>query len=191
MKCGCSIFTFYGECRHTRGEAPPWKPPRPPKPPKWERTSVVKKEGVAVEEIIEKTPEDAMLEKRGMVIEEVVSSENTYFNRLQGAWDVYICPLQELRILSEDDISSIFFMWEGLLGIHKRLSEELTVGLEQKSLDIGKLFNTYSHYFKMYQPYLNNYSRACDRRGELLTSDRKFSEFCQERRRDPRRQPVP
>ena len=43
------------------------------------------------------SPEEATLKKRGQVIEEVVTSENTYFGRLQV--DVYIDPLKELRIL--------------------------------------------------------------------------------------------
>jgi FYVE, RhoGEF and PH domain containing 5/6 len=177
-ECRCSVYHFYGDCGHSRGELEPWRPRRPP------RASLVQVQRRSV--IICHDEENEVLRKRQQVIDEILKSENTYYNRLQAAWDEYICPMQESRILSDDDIATIFFEWETLLGIHKRLNEELASANVKGTLNVGSIFNNYSHFFKMYQPYLNNYSQACDRRGELLVSHRKFGEFCQEKRRDER-----
>ena len=181
--CGCSKFYFYGDCSHERGS---WKPPRPPKPPKPAHRKSIESEGDKLMELITDESIADVNQKRSMAVREIVTTEKTYYSRLKGAWDVYIMPLQELAILGDEDISTLFFMWETLMGIHKGFSERLDSELEAETLRIGPSFNAYSHYFKMYQPYLNNFSRACDRRGVLLISDRKFSEFCQERRRDSR-----
>ena len=106
-------------------------------------------------------------ERRQFCIDEVISSEETYYNRLQTTYDVYIEPLSARKILTETDVQSIFFMWQNLVGIHREFYSNLKKDHDTGTVNVAKHFKLYSDVFKMYQPYLNNYARSQQRMAEV------------------------
>lgn len=121
--------------------------------------------------------------KRGHAIAEIVETEIMYYTKLKIVLDVFITPMREQRILDESEITVQFYLWETLLGLHKDFSDAL---VRDTNTCIADHFIRYSHMFKMYQPYLNNYQRAGLRRAELMTSNRRYADFLDKARRDPR-----
>jgi len=123
--------------------------------------------------------------KRLYTVEEIIVTEDTYFHRLKATWEVYVVPLRQVGILNSADIDCMFFMWESIMGLHKdffgALRREREAG--QLAEKVGALFSQYSHLFKMYQPYLNNFSKASDLRTTLLLESKHFHEFCQAARK--------
>jgi len=71
------------------------------------------------------------------------------------------------KILTDDDVQSIFFMWQNLVGIHKEFFSALKKDHETGKVNVAKHFKSYSDVFKMYQPYLNNYTRSSLRMAEV------------------------
>jgi len=120
--------------------------------------------------------------RREHALDEIHETELMYYTKLKLTLDVFINPLREAKVLDEGELNAQFLGWETLLGLHKDFSEALA----QHDGNVGQKFKLYSHLFKMYQPYLNNYSRASARRAELLTTNRRFAEFVDRARRDPR-----
>ena len=114
---------------------------------------------------------------------EIVKTEVMYYTKLKIVLDVFITPLRELRILDEAEINVQFYTWETLLGLHKDFSDAL---VRDPHTPLAEHFIRYSHMFKMYQPYLNNYQRAGQRRAELMTSNRRYADFLDKARTDPR-----
>lgn len=120
--------------------------------------------------------------RREHAVDEIHETELMYYTKLKLTLDVFINPLREAKVLDEGELNAQFLGWETLLGLHKDFSEALS----QHEGNVGQKFKLYSHLFKMYQPYLNNYSRASARRAELLTTNRRFADFVDRARRDPR-----
>ena len=121
-----------------------------------------------------------MESKRIFTIEEILSTEETYYRRLRATWEVYVVPLRQLGALQSTDIDCMFFMWENLIAIHKDFYAALCREKQAGTLGekIGALFSQYSHVFKMYMPYLANFSKASDLRTQLLLESKHFHEFC-------------
>jgi len=119
--------------------------------------------------------------KRVYTVQEIIITEETYSRRLKATWEVYVVPLRQVGILKAADIDCMFFMWESIMGLHKDFYAALKREQEADQLaeKVGLLFSQYSHLFKMYQPYLNNFGKASDLRTTLLLESKHFHEFCQ------------
>ena len=174
-------------------------------------------------------------EKRRLcVVNEILSSENTYVNRLRTTVDVFIIPLREKNILTNDEFKKQFGNLEIIRELHERLLQALTVSSPSSSsitnppstttmpsstsstttpsstssspspstssttpthisstqtietLQIGKIFKEFSAFLKMYKEYLAFYEGGIVRLAKLVTTNRKFVEFLEKSRADPR-----
>ena len=116
--------------------------------------------------------------KRGYVLQELVSSEETYYRRLQLTFDLYIQPLRRLDILSSAEINLQFYSWDLLVGLHKDLWENMVRDRDAGTLhNIGARFKLFSHFLKCYSQYLASFDRARVERARLLTNNKKFAAF--------------
>lgn len=125
--------------------------------------------------------------KRQFVIKEIITTERTYLCRLRIAINVYAHPLKATRILDNNDIASQFDVLEELLKLHSRYDVSDT---DEDTLNIEQLFNDISKNFQIYSQYLVNYEPAMQRRGSLLTSNRKYSDFLDRAMKDPNSQGI-
>jgi hypothetical protein len=123
--------------------------------------------------------------KRGFVVKEIISTERTYLSRLKIAIEVYAQPMKFNRILDSSDCSAQFDTLEKLLELHNKyyVTDE-----DSDSLNIEALFNDISNNFQIYSQYLVDYEPTMQRRGSLLTSSRKYSDFLDKTIKDPKSQ---
>ena len=123
--------------------------------------------------------------KRGFVIKELISTEQTYVDVLQLVVDVYMNPLRDGQILDQHDLNEQFLHWESILGLHKQLLRQLcaTDALEVK---VGEIFKLYGSFFKMYMQYLSNFEIALTRRAELMCTNKEFEALLERAQADPR-----
>jgi len=129
---------------------------------------------------------DNLLKKRRFVIEEIISTEKTYVDRLQAVVEVFIEPLRANNFIDFADLQGQFGFWETVTNLHKGLYGRIIESKAAGTLEIGKIFQDFSHFLKMYASYLANFEQAMDRRGILLTSNRRFADFVEKARLDPR-----
>lgn len=74
-------------------------------------SNTLRTESLEVEIVEESTPKSlsqedltALAKKRNFVIEEIISTEDTYLKRLQAVLDVFIRPMSETHILEPADV---------------------------------------------------------------------------------------
>lgn len=120
--------------------------------------------------------------KRGYVIQEIISTELTYIERLKLAIDHVILPLRAMKILEPADCSKQFDLLEKIYELHTRSTVDGSTSQNLKFID---LFNDMSKNFDYYTGYLVNYEPAMQRRGHLLTSNRRFADFIARVEKDP------
>eukprot|EP00602_Paraphysomonas_sp_CaronLab_P000051 CAMPEP_0185028450 /NCGR_PEP_ID=MMETSP1103-20130426/14168_1 /TAXON_ID=36769 /ORGANISM="Paraphysomonas bandaiensis, Strain Caron Lab Isolate" /LENGTH=652 /DNA_ID=CAMNT_0027562875 /DNA_START=12 /DNA_END=1970 /DNA_ORIENTATION=+ len=134
------------------------------------------------------TKDEKREKKRVLVIKEIISSETTYFNRLQTTVDVFMIPFREKGILSNTEYDGQFGQLEMIRDMHKKLLSELNEaeGNGVNSIRVGKVFKDFSYFLKMYKQYLACFEGAIVRRAKLLTSNKKFADFLEKARSDPR-----
>jgi hypothetical protein len=115
--------------------------------------------------------------RRKFVIAEIVSTEKVYFGKLQALMEVFIIPLEPLRLISSVDYSLQFDGFKLIYDVHKTMSEILIRESEEQTLNVGNLFSTFSESLGNYKDYLVNYEEAIIRRGVLLTKNKAFANF--------------
>ena len=91
----CSLYYFYGKCQH---KCVPVKP----------RRDTISKGNIGY-----------MKQKRDYVIEETVSSEAEYVDRLNILWTCYALPLKQKNIVTAEDLNTLFHQWEAILSTHQ------------------------------------------------------------------------
>ena len=130
---------------------------------------------------------DKRTKKRAMIINEIMSSEAEYLNRLLTLKSVYLVPIREGHILTTAEYAGQFWQLESIYDLHVKLFEELSDDFNQGGLHVGKIFQDFSHFLKMYQQYLSCFAGGgMVKRAKLLTSNKKFSDFMIAARKDPR-----
>jgi hypothetical protein len=139
----------------------------------------------------ELTKEQKREKRRLCVVNEILSSENTYLSRLRITMEVFILPLKEKNILINDDFKKQFSNFEIIRELHERLFAALMTAKGQDSdvnpnIQIGRVFKEFSGFFKMYKEYLASYEGSIVRLAKLVTSNRKFVQFLETARADPR-----
>jgi hypothetical protein len=123
--------------------------------------------------------------RRGFVIQEILSSEASYLQRLQLTLDLYVTPLRNSSILELREVNTQFLNWDLFVGLHKDLYDNMVKDNSAGVLDIGQRFKTFSHVLKCYSQYLTNFDRAREERARLLTGNRKFSSFVDKAQSNP------
>jgi len=124
--------------------------------------------------------------KRLMILNEIVSSEETYLNRLEITRDLFIIPIQERNLLSKAERDGQFGELEAIVDLHMDLSRRLTTAHADGVLEVGQVFSEICPEFGIYKGYLKCFEKALVKRGKLLTSNRKFAEYLVEAKADPR-----
>jgi hypothetical protein len=120
--------------------------------------------------------------KRGYVIQEIITTESTYLQRLKLAIECFIKPLKETRILSEEDVIKQFNFLEMIYSLHNTNSID---GSVSQNLKFIQLFDAIAQNVSCYSDYLINYEPAMQQRGHLLISNRRFAEFIEKVEKDP------
>lgn len=126
--------------------------------------------------------EDPKIKKRGYVIQEILTTENTYVQRLKLTIDVVVNQIKALKILGEKDISEQF---DGLVEIYNLHCKHSLEGISVQNLKFIHLFEDIANNCDVYSKYLVNYEPAMQRRSHLLTTNRKFSDFVAQVEKDP------
>jgi hypothetical protein len=120
-------------------------------PTKVRRDSIAKGKLGSTEKLTEEeiAIENKRLEKLKLVINEVLTTEETYYSRLKVVWEIYIIPLKQLNKLKNEDMNCIFFMWENLIAIHKEFYNLMVTYNNENRLEveIGPLFSKYRFVF--------------------------------------------
>lgn len=162
------------------------------------------------------TKEEKREKRRICVVNEILSSEQTYVKRLELAVELFIHPLREKNILTNDEFKKQFGNLEIIRDLHQKLLQDLqqaatdaaisstttpttTMSNEMNptttphstppptsTLKIGKIFKKFIGFFKMYKDYLTSYEGSTIRLAKLVTSNRKFVDFLEKARADPR-----
>jgi hypothetical protein len=141
-----------------------------------------KEEGQSEKIAVVDSPVPGENKKRGFVIQEIITTESTYLERLKFAVEYVIKPLKEQRILSEEDAVKQFNFLESIFRLH---SENRIEGSASQNLKFIQLFDAIAQNVKCYSDYLVNYEPAMQRRAHLLIYNRKFSEFIEKVEKDP------
>lgn len=132
------------------------------------------------------TEEEKSKKKRGFIIKELVATEKTYVGLLQLVVDVFIQPIRTLKILCVDGgLKGQFLNWESFVFLHKTLLEDLS-SADPSEVLVGKFFKLYSHSFKMYKQYLENFDDALTQRALLMCENKKFADLLASAQADPR-----
>jgi hypothetical protein len=126
--------------------------------------------------------EDPQQKKRFFVIQEIISTEETYLSRLKLTIDNVIIPLKSLKILDKKDLAEQFDGFEDIYQLHEKHSLE---GTSSRNLKFIELFKDIADNCKVYSQYLANYEPAMERRGHLLTTNRKFSDYIENVEKEP------
>jgi Leucine-rich repeat (LRR) protein len=140
-----------------------------------------------VQRLIEerRTNEEIKLRKRQKIIEEIISSEETYFSSLSSVVEIYINPLRNNRILSSEELFLLFSNLESLvLTVSKRILEELNEARDQK-LSIGDVFSRHGNYFSLYSVYINNFEESINTLNRLKSQKKVFQNFCKQAESNP------
>lgn len=124
--------------------------------------------------------------KRAMILNEIVSSEETYLKRLIITKEVFMIPIQERNLLSAAEIEGQFGELGVIIDLHTNLSNKLTSAHAAGTLQVGHVFLEICPEFGVYKGYLKCFEKALVKRGKLLTSNRRFADYLVEAKADPR-----
>jgi FYVE/RhoGEF/PH domain-containing protein 5/6 len=118
--------------------------------------------------------------KRGQAVRELLETEKTYVNRMEMCIMYLIDPLAEQKkLISENDHQILFSDYKIIFSLNSQFLLDLTNAIQADAL--GKQFEKFCPYFRMYQNYLNNYDRAIVCLTKLQTKQA-FNDFCNEQR---------
>jgi len=154
---------------------------------------------------LKKRQEDRVMKDR--IEHEFFETEENYYKSLDIVVEMYIRPMREAKIISQQDMDTIFSNIETIHQIHKNLVQDLrplfsppeppapgeqpqtstipTIRANKKTQkSLGDLLRAFIPFFKMYTIYINSFDNANKRVTELQNSSKKFSQFlndCKER----------
>ena len=114
---------------------------------------------------------------RLLVLQELCDSERRYVNRLEVAIESYMIPLRPQ--VHPQTMSQIFGNIEDLLNCNQRFLADLERIRPKtyKDFNVGKTLSLYSHFFRVYKQYCNNYGDAMVVLGKLCSKDVQFEKF--------------
>lgn len=116
--------------------------------------------------------------KRGYAVKEIITTEHTYIERLKMAVDVFVKPLAINRVLDPAEIKKQFDMLGQIYAFHQNY-----LSLEENGFVL--FFSDLCDHFELYAKYLVDYEPSMQKRGYLLTSNRKFADFIERTQQQP------
>lgn len=126
--------------------------------------------------------DEGKTKKRFYVIQEIISTEATYVERLKLTLEQFAQPLKALKILDKRDLCEQF---DGLEQVYNLHSKHIIDGSTSQNLKFVELFEDVARNHQIYIDYLVNYENAMQRRSSLLTNNRKFSDFIESVEKNP------
>ncbi|BFU18531.1 Rho guanine nucleotide exchange factor, putative [Entamoeba histolytica HM-1:IMSS-B] len=126
------------------------------------------------------------MSKRLYVVNEIVSTEESYARALQTVVDLYITPLKGMDLISEEDMKGLFCNLEELLDGANQLTKQLKDRLKEFALNdnICDVFLLNKPLFNRFGPYIQNYEKA-SLLFDKLSKKKKFEEFCETQKENP------
>jgi hypothetical protein len=123
--------------------------------------------------------DDVMFIKREKLIEEFVGSETKYLAKLSKLNDMFIKPFKDKLILTEENYHLLLF--DTLSEVHqkhKRLRESFKkISKQNVAYLLAKQFITFVPHLASYSNYFADYHALQSKRGELFSTNAKFSTF--------------
>lgn len=130
-----------------------------------------------------------LLEEREKVISEIISTELSYVENLQTIIELLIVPIRDAgsTVLDQNEFQFQFGSWEMIYGIHKDLYENmLREQYNNRLYNIPQMFFEFSEYLRLYKTYVTNFGIAMNRRGMLMTTNKRYAAAVENARNDAR-----
>ncbi|KAL6061069.1 ensconsin isoform X5 [Balamuthia mandrillaris] len=139
------------------------------------------------------SPSSQRLSAKDRIRKEFIETEQSYVRSLHLVNTLYLLPLQQQSIMSEEDANTIFSNIATLLDIHQKILADLTKPSDTKedqrgSLALEEILLQYLPFLKMYTVYVNNFDKANERLQELMGSSKKFSNYLESCKTKPESQ---
>lgn len=129
-----------------------------------------------------KSLKEIYLEKRFYIIQEMITTEETYLLKLESLINNVILPLKSLKILEQNDFDDQFLSIINIYDIHKKFSFSDT---SSRNLTFVNLIDELIKNLDIYSNYLAYFDPNMTRRGHLLTYNKKFAEFIENLNKNP------
>ncbi|KAG2392546.1 hypothetical protein C9374_011271 [Naegleria lovaniensis] len=138
-------------------------------------------ERVSFDKLAEKkTP---LEKKRDHILEEILSTEESYVKGLRELEEAYLKPIREKKLLSKEVFDMIFNDIAIIAGVNENFLSELKklyFGDKLQSYNVAKLLLHYAHSFKLYTRFIGNYGVAVTALEEEKKKNNKFKKFLEE-----------
>ena len=121
-------------------------------------------------------------ETRIKIVNEILSTEQTYVKQLEQVIDLYIRPLKilsqndEILVLTMKQIRTLFSNLEMIYELQVNFLNDLTNIINtpyhpNTNKDISQIFITFAPYFKLYTSYVSNHDYASNFLAKLIKND--------------------
>ncbi|ELP94237.1 Rho/RAC guanine nucleotide exchange factor, putative [Entamoeba invadens IP1] len=129
-----------------------------------------------------------MSSKRLYVVNEIVSTEESYLKALQTVIDLYVNPFSTNGIITPEEGKVLFGNIKDLSEGASSLSTQLQERLKSFSMNdnICDVFLLNKNIFERFGKYIQNYDKASALFDKLTQKRKKFEEFCEAQKEDPR-----
>jgi hypothetical protein len=87
--------------------------------------------------------EDEKTSNRNFVIAEIMATEKVYFDKLNALMDVFIGPLEQLKLISDEEMALQFGPLKKIYDVHKKMYEDMFYFSETKEFNIPNLFSDF------------------------------------------------
>nr|CAH0106554.1 unnamed protein product [Daphnia galeata] len=134
------------------------------------------------DEIIEE--KERKLRLRNRVLNEIISSEESYITQLEMLLNGFVRPVRDKDIIPKHSFSAIFGDIEPLYSLNVVLNEELRKS-ENVGHDVGSAFCKIAPYLKLYSTYAHDYEIAITSLQGLRKSNKAFEAFVSQQERLP------
>jgi len=128
-----------------------------------------------------------MKKKRRDILNEILETEQRYVQNLDTCVRIFLIPLREQNIVTNEEIRKIFSIIEVILNLHKAFFDQLKARVQGKELTadicIGEIFVRQADFMKMYTNFVNNYNTSMTVLSQLREENSNFETFLQNQNR--------
>lgn len=129
---------------------------------------------------------EPMTSKRLYVVNEIVSTEETYVKILNTVIELYVTPLENNNIITPEDMKVLFCNIKEILEGAEVLAQKLRERLKEFEVvdTICDVFLMNKSIFERYGTYIQNYEKASTL-FDKLQKKKRFEEFCDQQKENP------
>lgn len=135
-----------------------------------------------------------MILHRARVAQEIYTSESSYIDGLKTLVDIFLVPCRQnvqssnRPFLSEGNIREIFSDVEMILNFNSNLLVQLEERVMKWTIQqtVGDIFIELSHFFKVYQNYINNFSHSVEVLRKVRAEQKDFDSFLKQLENSPK-----